>query len=389
MKEGWTKKTLQEVCVLQRGFDLPKQQRIPGNYPLISSSGRIDSHTQSKVKGPGVVTGRSGSIGSVFYIDDDFFPLNTTLYVKDFCGNDHRFIYYLLKTFDLKRFASGAGVPTLNRNNVHTEVTHIPPLSEQKRIVAILDEAFAGISQAIANAERNLNNSRDLLHDSYKYIFNKITSGKYKRTTVSDIANTEKGSIRTGPFGSQLLHSEFTDEGIAVLGIDNAVNNIFSWDKRRFITEDKYRELSRYTVKPDDVIITIMGTCGRCAIVPSDIPPAINSKHLCCITLDKGKCIPEFLHSYFLYHPTAKQYLVSRAKGSIMAGLNMGIISELPVHLPSLAQQKDIIKRFSSLSTGITHLETIYQQKLAALAELKQSILQKAFTGQLTDNLPL
>ncbi len=261
----------------------------------------------------------------------------------------------------------------------------LPPLVEQKRIVAILDEAFEGIDRAIANTEKNLANARELFVSILcTTIFGDSDQGNWPLTTVADVALAKKGSIRTGPFGSQLLHSEFVDEGIAVLGIDNAVENEFKWGKKRFITPEKFRQLSRYQVNPGDVLITIMGTCGRCVIVPDDIPLAINTKHLCCITLDQAKCLPGFLHAYFLYHPLAQKFLTEKAKGSIMSGLNMDIIKRLPLRLPSISNQQIIVEKINSLSQDIRNLEAIYQQKLAALNELKQSILQKAFTGELT-----
>ena len=99
----WRETTLGDVIELKRGYDLPKRQRVPGPVPLVSSSGISDHHTEAKVKGPGVVIGRYGTLGQVYYIQDDFWPLNTTLYFRDFKGNDPRFISYFLQGLDFSR----------------------------------------------------------------------------------------------------------------------------------------------------------------------------------------------------------------------------------------------------------------------------------------------
>jgi type I restriction enzyme S subunit len=259
----------------------------------------------------------------------------------------------------------------------------LPPLHEQRRIVTLLDEAFEGIATAKAHAEQNLRNAQALITTGYRSIVDSFDRTGWSTKPVAALAEARKGSMRTGPFGSQLLHSEFVDEGIAVLGIDNAVANEFRWGERRYITEAKYGDLTRYRVFPGDVLITIMGTCGRCAVVPDDIPLAINTKHLCCITLDRQQCLPAYLHTYFLHDPIARQYLEAQAKGSIMAGLNMGIISELPVRIPPLETQADIVASFDELTAHCTRLAGIQRSKLTALAELQQSLLHQAFTGQL------
>ncbi len=134
----WQRRTLGDLLTLQRGFDLPTQDRSTGGVPVVASTGIVAYHNKAQVKGPGVVIGRSGSIGGGQYIRGDFWPLNTTLWVKDFKGNDPHFCYYLLKQIDFSAFNSGSGVPTLNRNHVHPLPVNYPNAPEQKAIANVL-----------------------------------------------------------------------------------------------------------------------------------------------------------------------------------------------------------------------------------------------------------
>ena len=127
------------VAPLQRGFDLPAEKIIPGVYPVMMSNGIGAYHNEYKVKGPGVVTGRSGTIGNLQYVESAFWPHNTTLWVTKFYGNHPKFIYYLYEKIDLKRYKAGSGVPTLNRNDVHDTMVFFPASrKEQELISAVL-----------------------------------------------------------------------------------------------------------------------------------------------------------------------------------------------------------------------------------------------------------
>lgn len=123
---------------LQRGFDLPKSKRINGAFLLVASTKIDGSHSEFKVKAPGVVTGRSGSLGQVQYITKDFWPLNTTLWAKDFKGNNEKYVYYFLQTLDLAQYNSGAGVPTLNRNHLDELEINIHSYKQQLEISMLL-----------------------------------------------------------------------------------------------------------------------------------------------------------------------------------------------------------------------------------------------------------
>lgn len=349
------------------------------NDILYISSNTHEKLGRSFIKPKDVLISIAGSIGRTCVVPEDAPILNCNQAVCIIrCNTDEIFPEYLnfwLNSKDAKHQISSSKVTGVIQNLSLSEVGRLriplPPLEEQRRIASILDKAD-DIRQKRQQAIAKLD---ELLLSEF---LKKFSNKNFKTVMVQELLETEK-SMRTGPFGSQLLHSEFVDEGIAVLGIDNAVKNQFQWGKPRFITEQKYKTLSRYTVQPNDVLITIMGTCGRCAVVPEDIPKAINTKHLCCITLDKTKCEPEFLHSYFLMHPTARNYLESRAKGAIMDGLNMGIIKELPVELPSLEDQKAFLK----LKKAILSQKQIMDLNAEKIDQMFGSLQQKAFSETL------
>lgn len=168
--KGWLSGKLDDLLVLQRGFDLPKSKRTEGNYPLIASSGQDGSHNECKVDGPGVVTGRSGRIGVVTFVHENFWPLNTTLWVKEYKISSPYHGYFLLKGTDLERYAAGSAVPTLNRNHVHEHPCVLPT----EMLVEKFDDHVASVFEKIRlNVELN-----DSLTEIRDRLLPKLISGE-------------------------------------------------------------------------------------------------------------------------------------------------------------------------------------------------------------------
>jgi type I restriction enzyme, S subunit len=396
MRVKWQKKRLGEVCEIIKGRK-PMLKATPsaGDMPYLVAKvmrGTANAKFASVEDRNAIAVDESETIiicdgsnsGEVFSGFRGILSSTMGKITKSEEIDDRYLRAFLASAFDLfNRGKTGAAIPHLDKEALYQLECPFPPLPEQHRIVGILEEAFTGIVTAKANHEKNLQNSHALFGSAFGALTPHVEQANWIQTKVAEVAATKRGSMRTGPFGSQLLHSEFVDEGIAVLGIDNAVANEFRWGKSRFITPEKYQQLERYKVYPGDVLITIMGTCGRCAIVPEDIPEAINTKHLCCITLDQSKCIPDYLHAYFLHHPLAQEFLVKHAKGAIMAGLNMGLIQQLPVLLPPVKKQKELVRVFDSLREKTKRLVRVYERKLTETEALKKSLLHQAFAGGL------
>jgi len=205
---------------------------------------------------------------------------------------------------------------------------------------------------------------------------------EWDEVKFEELAEKKKASMRSGPFGSSLLHGEFTETGdVKVLGIDNVVTNRFTWKRNRCITSEKFKELKRYQVFPNDVLISIMATLGRTAVVPKDIPLCINSKHLAAITLNKEMANPYFVAYAFHSHPLIVRQMSNNVKGAIMDGLNLTIIRRIKLKQPPIKLQN----KFGEVFEKTEALKTQYQQSLQELENLYGSLSQRAFRGELTN----
>ncbi|MCG8557124.1 MAG: restriction endonuclease subunit S [Proteobacteria bacterium] len=292
-----------------------------------------------------------------------------------------RFLAYLLRHDQFLSFAakhsSRTNIPKLNRPALLSFEFRLPPLPEQRRIAEILDKADAirrKRKEAIALTE-------DLLRSAFLEMVGPCakTYDTWPEASFESLAVPEKGSMRTGPFGSDLKHSEFVDEGVAVLGIDNAVQNRFAWGERRFITQKKYERLTRYTVRPHDVIVTIMGTTGRSAVVPADIPLAITTKHLATITLNRDVAEPEFVAQAIHRHPAILAQIHQANRGAIMSGLNLGLIKSLVVRLPPIEIQRAFGAFTKRLRDSLENQEAARSES----EDLFGSLVGRAFSGKL------
>lgn len=369
--KGWTYLNLGKVAELQRGFDLPTALRIEGSVPIISSAGLSGFHNEAKVKGPGVVTGRYGSIGDVFLVMEDFWPLNTSLWVKNFHGNDPWFIYYMLCNFDFKKFSDKTGVPGVNRNDLHAVKVGVPPLPEQRKIAQILSTW----DKAIATTERLLANKQQ----QKKALMQRLLTGKQRfagfdgEWLYTELMNVTE-FIKDGTHGTH----ERVESGIPLLAATNiSPTGLIIFDGASNISEIEYNKIhAKYHIQKDDVLITVVGTIGRSAIV-RDVPTFTLQRSVAIIRTDRSK-----LSSDYFYVVTQSQYFQSqlkkRANITAQPGVYLGELAKIRLPVPSLAEQQTIASVLLVTDTEITKI----QSQLDNLKLQKKALMQQLLTGK-------
>ena len=311
-----------------------------GKYKFYTSSPIQSKYCEKAIyKNEALIFGTGGN-PSVHYCNE---PFSTSTDCLVLYGNNDKvnlelIYYYLFSNIHiLENGFKGAGLKHISANyilNINIDLLNESVQNEILNKIKLIDKL-------ISKKKEQLNKLDIAIKSRFIELFVETDeASEWSYHTIADVSN----DMRTGPFGSALHHDEFVDSGVFVLGIDNAVENKFSYNRMRYITEEKYQQLKRYTVYPGDVIITIMGTVGHSAVIPADMPKAINTKHLACITPNVEMVNAQFLSCAFQIHPDIRTQLKKQCKGAIMAGLNLTIIKGLSFRIPPINLQNQFVE---------------------------------------------
>lgn len=373
MKTNWQIKKLEDVIekVTYSSKVHRKKFLTSGKFPVISQEADFingywnDEKDVFKVKTPIVIFGDHTQV--LKYVDFDFvLGADGVKLLQPKPVLNPRFFYYFLNSINLKSLGYARHYRLLKE----VDVSFPESLSEQKRIVAILDKAFADIEKAKANAEQNLKNAKELFESYLQSVFENKGDG-WEEKTLGEVYD-----VRDGTHDSP----KYQLEGYPLITSKNLKKDELNYNNVKYIKEVDYLSINkRSKVDVGDILFAMIGTIGNPVVIKNEPDFAIKN-----VALFK---IPKTQNSYFLkYYLDSKstiELLLKDAKGTTQKFVGLGYLRGFKIKLPSLLDQEKIVKKLDSLSAETKKLESIYQNKLANLEELKKSILQKAFNGEL------
>ena len=382
MREGIRVRPLGDVCDIldSRRKPITKRNRVSGPYPYYGATGILDYVESYIFDEPLVLIGEDGAKWgageSTAYAVEGKCWVNNHAHVIRPNRNlmlDAWVIYYL-NAIDLAPFISGLTVPKLNQGRLREIPIPLPPIPEQKRIVAILDEAFTGITTAVANTEKNLANARELFESYLNSVFLK-GAHVWTRRRLEEVCE----KITVGHVGS--MAQRYKPEGIPLLRSQNIRPFRVDLENVVYIDEEFHSELKKSALKPGDLGIVRTGYPGTAAVIPDTLP--ISNCSDLVIVRPGDQVLSPFLALVF-NSTFGKQTVAGVLVGAAQKHFNVTAAKAALVPIPSREEQARVVIESSEVRQECEKLESICQQKLKVLAELKQSLLQKSFSGELT-----
>jgi type I restriction enzyme S subunit len=386
MKKNWEMKKLNQISenLDSKRVPITKNVRSSGSIPYYGASGIVDYVDEYIFDDDLLLVSEDGA-----NLLARTYPIAFSISGKTWVNNhahvlrfknmvSQRFVEFYLNSIKLDDYVSGMAQPKLNQTMLNNIVIPYPPLKEQQHIVTVLDEAFAAISTAKENAEKNLQNARELFDSYLQNVFANPGDGWEEKKLGEVCEKITKGS---SPNWQGIKYVDMP--GVLFVTSENVGNRSMLFPKMKYV-EDKFNISDRKSIlKVGDVLTNIVGaSIGRTAIFDLDVNANINQA-VCLLRVKVNLLYNRFLMN-LLSSPYFKNHLHENEINNARANLSLGFFTNLVIPLPPLPEQKRIVAKLDALSAETKKLEALYRQKLNDLDELKKSVLQKAFNGELT-----
>ncbi len=376
MKE-WKEIYFDEFIKLNRGFDLPNEKVVEGKYPVVASTSIKAYHNEFKVKAPGVVTGRSGSLGIVQYVNDNYFPLNTSLYVKDFKGNYPKFVYYFLQIMHLENFNAGAGVPSLNQNHLHKVKINVPNLPTQQRIASIL----SAYDDLIETNTARIQLLEETAQELYKEWFVRMRFPNFKKVKfVKGVPEgwevkelKDLGKIITGKTPSTFIKEYYGGE-IPFIKTPDMHGNIFILKTEEYLTIKGLNSQKGQILPTNSLVINCIGSLSGSVSITSEICQTNQQIHS--IVLKDIKTL-EFL--FFTVSNLKETILLFGNTGSTMTNLSKGKFEKLKLLFPNIK----LVEEYHNLVNPIFEKIKLLNQQNTQLRQIRDRLLPRLVSGKL------
>lgn len=351
----WKEYKLGEVVNFQRGFDLPKDKMRNGEYPVAGSNGVIGWHSEYTTKGPGVTIGRSGNIGTPHFYKSNYWAHNTSLFVKDFKGNDPLFIYYFLKTIDFKQLNTGSAVPTLNRNHVHDLQVLFPPIEEQKRIAGVL----SSLDDKIDLLNRENATLEALAETLFRHYFIENPDPTWKEGKLGDEFDFTMGQSPSG--------DSFNEDGIGIPMYQGNADFGFRFPTRRVYTTAPTR-----FAEENDTLISVRAPVGAQNM----------ASEKCCI----GRGVAAFRHknkslysyTYYKLKSLLEDIRQFNDNGTVFGSISKSDFENIDIVIPS----RDSIVAFQQQATPLDEKICNNQRQIIILKTQRDTLLPRLMNGE-------
>ena len=369
--------TFDEFVRLNRGFDLPESKIVDGEYPVVASTNIKAYHNAYKVKPPVVVTGRSGSLGKVQYIDSKCWPLNTSLYSKDFRGNNPKYIYYFLQTMHLEQYNAGAGVPTLNQNHLQQLKIVVHDIDEQKKVSYIL----SAYDNLIENNNKRIKLLEQMAENLYKEWFVRFRFPGYENTKFVDDIPSDWQILRMSDFcyvtdGTHDTPKSVNDDGVPLVTGKCIKNGFIDFNEPYNISYQDHESISKRSgLKTGDILFSNIGTVGTTCLVNYDREFSV--KNVIILKPDNIK-VSNYLYSW-LNSDSIQAIFATQTNGASQQFVGLNFMRRFKILVPNANVLDLYSDRIKPIRTEIVKLHDINEN----LVKQRDMLLPRLMSGKL------